>query len=244
MGRDGQRVADSLSRQPFNDAQKVERFAAQVTTPDEATRLAGLRRARQSIEREIGSLQSPPRHWAGKLAQPKEATYVHRGGDPMRREVTSLRGVWPFSMASLPGYVLPVDAPEGERRSALARWIVDERNPLTSRVIVNRLWHYHFGTGIVDSAKRLGYLGGKPTHPELLGWLARRLREHGWRLAADREIPRRPGSRAVTIGRPPRGSTDGSRLLWRFPPRRLDAEEIRDTYAQGCRATRPEGGRL
>ena len=230
-GKRWQLVADSLSRQPFNDAQKVERFAAQVTTPDEATRLAGLRRARQSIEREIGLLQSPPRHWAGKFAQPKEATYVHRGGDPMRRGADVSPGSLAVLDGILPGYVLPVDAPEGERRLALARWIVDERNPLTSRVIVNRLWHYHFGTGIVDTPSDFGYLGGKPTHPELLDWLARRLREHGWRL--------KPLHREILLSQTWQQSGDhreaaaridgGSRLLWRFPPRRLDAEEIRDT---------------
>src|SRR5690606_32969467 len=64
----------------------------------------------------------------------------------------------------------------------LAKWIVDERNPLTRRVIANRLWHYHFGQGIVDSPSDFGFLGGKPSHPELLDWLAAELADNRWSL--------------------------------------------------------------
>ena len=67
---------------------------------------------------------------------------------------------------------LAADAPESERRLALADWIVHPDNPLTPRVLANRLWHYHFGTGIVDTPSDFGYMGGRPTHPELLDFLA------------------------------------------------------------------------
>ena len=66
----------------------------------------------------------------------------------------------------------PSDAPEQQRRLALARWIVAKDNPLTPRVLVNRLWHYHFGKGIVATPSDFGFMGEKPTHPELLDWLA------------------------------------------------------------------------
>ena len=243
-GKAWRRVADSLIREPFNEAQKVERFAARVTTAAEAAQHAALIQSRQAIEQEIRSLPKLPVHWAGKFAQPAEVTYVHRGGDPTRRG----SDVSPASLAvldgALPGFELPKDAPEGERRLTLARWIVDERNPLTSRVIVNRLWHYHFGTGIVDTPSDFGYLGGKPTHPELLDWLAVRLKEHGWRLKPlQREILLSQTWRQRSDHREEAARVDGgSRLLWRFPPRRLDAEEIRDTMLHVAGRLDPKPG--
>ena len=70
----------------------------------------------------------------------------------------------------------------GGRRLALAKWLVADDNPLTPRVLANRVWHYHFGTGIVDTPSDFGYMGGRPTHPELLDYLATRLKANGWRL--------------------------------------------------------------
>ncbi|MFN6201351.1 MAG: DUF1553 domain-containing protein, partial [Acidobacteriota bacterium] len=186
---------------------------------------------RARLEREIKAIPPLPLHWAGKFVEPKEPTYVHRGGDPQRRggdvppaSLAVLDGVWS-------GYQLAVDAPEGERRLALARWLVDDRNPLTPRVMANRIWHYHFGAGIVDTPSDFGYLGGRPTHPELLDWLARRLKEHGWRIKPlQREILLSQTWQQASDLRADAARVDGgSRLLWRFPPRRLDAEEIRDT---------------
>ncbi len=118
------------------------------------------------------------------------------------------------------------------RRLALARWITGERNPLTSRVFVNRLWQHHFGRGIVATPNDFGNLGAEPSHPELLDWLAARFLEGNRRMkpihrlimssAAYRQTARRePGERARTVD-------PENRLLWRFPPRRLDAEQARD----------------
>ncbi len=76
-----------------------------------------------------------------------------------------------------PELSLPKEATDAERRKGLATWITDRRNPLFARVIVNRLWHYHFGVGIVDSPSDFGFNGGRPSHPELLDWLASELME-------------------------------------------------------------------
>lgn len=230
-GKNWKLIADSLEREPLNEAQKIERFITRVMTAEESERLNTLRQSRIALEHEIKSIPALPLQWAGKFVEPKESAYVHRGGDPQRRG----GDIRPESLAildgSLPGYHLPADAPEAERRLALARWLVDERNPLTPRVIVNRLWHYHFGTGIVDTPSDFGYLGGRPTHPELLDWLALRLQQDGWRI--------KPLQREILLSQTWQQSSElredaarvdgGSRLLWRFPPRRLDAEEIRDT---------------
>src|SRR6185369_17600854 len=92
----------------------------------------------------------------GELMQPGAVTAV-----------SGLEARWPLDAA----------AGEGQRRAALAKWLVAPNNPLTWRSIVNRVWHYHFGAGIVDSPNDFGRMGSKPTHPELLDWLAADFRD-------------------------------------------------------------------
>ena len=118
---------------------------------------------------------------------------------------------------------LTMDAPEQTRRLALAEWIASEKNPLTARVAVDRLWQFVFGTGIVDTPSDLGTNGTLPTHPELLDWLADDFVKHGWsmkhtlRLLLNSNAFQRssqPNSAAARIDA-------SSRFFWRFPPRRL-----------------------
>ncbi len=127
-------------------------------------------------------------------------------------------------------FSLPKDAAESDRRQALAAWITDRRNPLFARVIVNRLWHYHFGVGIVDSPSDFGFNGGRPSHPELLDWLAAELIDHGWSLKhVHRLIVNSATYRQSSRPRVDAASKDaGNRLLWRKSPQRLDAETLRD----------------
>ncbi len=230
-GNEWQAVADSSVRPPFNEAHLIERFARDVMTAPEKQKLSLLDAELAQINRELKAVPSLPLAWAGKFDQPKETTYVHKGGDPMRRGAD----VAPASLAVLSGalkpFALPAAAPEGERRLALANWIASDENPLTARVTANRLWHYHFGTGLVDTPSDFGYLGGKPSHPALLDWLARRLQAHGWRLKPlHREILLSQTYQQSAAHRDEAARLDGAtRLLWRFPPRRLHAEEIRDT---------------
>ncbi|MBX7211891.1 MAG: DUF1553 domain-containing protein [Verrucomicrobiaceae bacterium] len=123
------------------------------------------------------------------------------------------------------------DTPEGRRRLALANWITHPDNPLTRRVIVNRLWHHHFGQGIVTTPSDFGLGGDKPSHPELLDWLANELLKSGWSLkylhklvltsAAYRQESTGHGARSMEID-------SSNRLLWRQNPRRLDAESLHD----------------
>src|SRR5207253_5507522 len=91
--------------------------------------------------------------------------------------------VGPGALSAIPGlparFDIPADHPEGERRAALAGWLMDPQNPLTWRSIANRVWLYHFGRGIVDSPNDFGRMGGRPTHPELLDWLALTFQESG-----------------------------------------------------------------
>ena len=120
---------------------------------------------------------------------------------------------------------------EGARRAALARWIAHRDNVLTWRSIVNRVWHYHFGAGIVDTPNDFGTMGGQPSHPELLDWLAVTLRDdYGGSLKKlHRLIVTSQTYRQASADRPAYRSADAqNRLLWRMNRSRLDAEQARD----------------
>ncbi len=120
--------------------------------------------------------------------------------------------------------------PEQEGRLALARWIASPENPLTARVIVNRLWQYHFGEGLVSTPSDFGRNGAKPTHPELLDWLAAELVERGWGLKhIHRLIVTSATYRQCSSSDAAGVTLHDNRLLWRFPSRRLEAEPLRDS---------------
>jgi hypothetical protein len=132
-----------------------------------------------------------------------------------------------------PGFpeVLPQRAAPGKGRLALANWLTGPQNPLTARVLVNRLWQFHFGRGIVPTPNDFGKLGEPPTHPELLDWLASEFVAGGWKI--------KPMHRLILTSSTYRMSAKadekalakdpGNTWFWRFPMRRLSAEEVRDT---------------
>ncbi len=126
---------------------------------------------------------------------------------------------------------VPPDHPEGERRAALARWLTDERNPLTWRSIVNRIWYYHFGRGIVETPNDFGRNGQLPTHPELLDWLAVEFRDGGQSLKSlHRLIVTSATYRQGSANNPDCASLDANnRYLWHANRRRLEAEAVRDS---------------
>ncbi|MBI1370043.1 MAG: DUF1549 domain-containing protein [Planctomycetes bacterium] len=118
------------------------------------------------------------------------------------------------------------------RRTALANWIADAKNPLTARVIVNRIWQEHFGQGLVITPSELGKLGEPPSHPELLDWLAATFIEHNWSL---KDLHRLIVLSATYQQTAERDTPDlaaridpSNRLLWRMNTRRLEAEQVRD----------------
>ena len=120
---------------------------------------------------------------------------------------------------------------DGSGRLALARRIASDSNPLTARVMANRVWQHHFGRGIVPTPDDFGRMGEEPTHPELLDHLARRFVESGWSVKAlHRMIVTSSTYRAGSAGSDRAGEEDPSnRLLSHFPVRRLEAEAIRDS---------------
>ena len=144
----------------------------------------------------------------------------------------------------LASFKLPLDSPEQERRLKFAQWISDDANPLTPRVVANRLWHYHFGRGIVATPSDFGYNGERPTHPELLDYLAQRLITSGWHLKPlHREILLSAAYRQSSAPNAAAARIDAdSRLLWRFPPQRLQAEALRDSMLSVAGVLDPQAG--
>jgi mono/diheme cytochrome c family protein len=161
--------------------------------------------------------------------KPRPVYLLNRGSVTAPGELVSPQAL--SCVGDLPAqFTLSNAEDEGERRVALARWIVDSRNPLTWRSIVNRVWHFHFGAGIVDSPNDFGRMGSKPTHPELLDWLAAEFRDGGQSLKdLHRLIVTSSVYRQSSAFDESKSKIDGSnRFLWRMNRRRLDAESIRD----------------
>jgi hypothetical protein len=136
------------------------------------------------------------------------------------------------------GVLLPDGAPElGDKlnmpRLALAKWITDPKNPLTARVLVNRIWLGHFGSGIVGTPNDYGRMGMRPTHPELLDYLANKFVEGGFRMKPiHRMILLSNTYQQAYVSTPPKLAVEKdpkNKLLWSFPRHRLDAEQLRDT---------------
>ncbi len=138
------------------------------------------------------------------------------------------------------------------RRSALAAWLTRPENPLTARVMVNRLWQQHFGRGLAANASDFGKLGEAPTHPELLDFLATQFVADGWSLkklhrliltsATYRQGSQLAAGKATVAAANPQLVDPENKLLWRFPTRRLDAEQIRDALLAVTGDLKPAAG--
>lgn len=201
--------------------------------PANVAEIEQLQKRRAELEQQLKAVPAPAKVY-GILSEAPPLVRVLRRGDPEQPDAH----VDPAALASVatlkPELATSLTA-EGERRRALAEWITSPANPLTRRVLVNRLWHYHFGVGLVDTPSDFGYGGGRPSHPELLDWLATEFATHGWSVKAmQRLICTSQGYRQQSaLGAGPameQGTrVDASnRLLWRMNPRRLDAESLRD----------------
>ncbi len=233
-GKSWTTVAGSWDRLPY----RPQARGANVADSDP---LRSLLAERARLAGRLAELEKPRPIYAGTFAAPP-ATHLLKRGDPLQPQEV----VGPGAVQSLGvPFELKPNASDRERRLALARWIADPRNPLPARVMVNRLWHYHFGQGLVRTPSDFGFNGDRPSHPELLDWLADEFRVNGGRLkplhrlvvlsATYRQSSRiNPAARAV--------DADG-RLWWRYPPRRLEAEALRDAVLQvSGRLNRRMGG--
>jgi mono/diheme cytochrome c family protein len=185
-----------------------------------------------AIEREKAAYDAAatrPRAYAAIAAQPAITHRLARGDAGKPREAVSPAGLSAITKPS-PDFGLKPDAPEAQRRIRLAVWITDPQNPLVARVIVNRVWHYHFGAGIVSTPNDLGLSGGRPSHPKLLDHLAAEFIANGWSLKwLHKKILLSRTYRQSSAHYPEAVNLDAdNRLLWRHSPRRLEAEAVRD----------------
>jgi mono/diheme cytochrome c family protein len=192
------------------------------------------------IDREFAELPPPSRVYCGtnrftaegsfRPARSPRPVHVLKRGDISQPGNPAVPG----SVQSVPGlqgrFSESDASDEGQRRAGLARWLTDPANPLTYRVMANRVWHYHFGKGIVDTPNDFGKMGGTPSHPELLDWLAVEFRESGGSLKKlHRLIVTSSTYRQSSRHDPVAADLDAdNRLLWRMNRVRLDAESVRD----------------
>ncbi len=180
--------------------------------------------------------EGPRPSFVGRLIEPAVTRVLHRGSPEDPRDEVAPAG--PEILGGALG--LESSTPGPRRRAAFARWITRPENPLTARVMANRIWHHVFGAGIVTTTSDFGKAGARPTHPELLEWLAAefvtptRSEVAPWsmkgliRLLVTSDAFRR-SSRPTEAGMK---SDPNSALLWRYPPRRVEAEVIRDGILQ------------
>jgi hypothetical protein len=196
---------------------KTVAFTTKGLSADEAREATRLMAEKTALENKFQVAESGGKVFAGNF---------RKRGDPEQPKDE----VVPAVLSALDALELPEETAEQDRRKALADWIASARNPLTARVMVNRIWQGHFGTGLVETPSDFGRNGARPSHPELLDWLASEFIRSGWSVkhlhrlivlsATYRQSSRiDPGAQAQ--------DTD-DRLLWRYPARRLDGESIRD----------------
>ncbi|MFT5413238.1 MAG: mono/diheme cytochrome c family protein, partial [Verrucomicrobiales bacterium] len=224
-GENWQALASSIDRQPFGGKVDPNAFVAKLKPVDaEAARKLIAEIAKKNGQ--ITALETGSRAWIANFSQPAKTHRLYRG-DPMAKR----EEVAPDALEVMGTLGMSVDEVEQNRRVKVAEWIANKENPLTSRVMANRLWQLVFGTGIVDTPSDFGVNGTMPTHPELLDWLAVEFMENGWsskgllRLMLTSQTFQQSSD-----PRPAPAKIDsGGRYLWRFPPRRLEAEAIRDS---------------
>jgi hypothetical protein len=234
-------------------------------TPEQRLAIAA-HALRQHAQDELAKLPAPAQVFAVKLGMEPKAVHVLKRGDIEKPGKLAEPGAL-AAVADLPARFATADPKrEAERRVALADWLADPRNPLTWRSIANRVWHFHFGRGLCDTPSDFGKMGGVPSHPELLDWLACELRDSGGSLKhlhrlivtsatyrqasapyALRFTPydavKRKDVKRKEAARDAAAVDPDNRLLWRMNRSRLDAESFRDAVlAVSGRLDRTVGG--
>ena len=233
-------VASSSDRVPMGTPHDHVQSLLRNQSDSNQDDLIKLDKRLRELKAKHAGLIEPRKVFGGTFREP-DKTFVLRRGDP--EQPTEM--VAPRALSIFGGEPLASTASDSTRRTTLASWVASSQNPLTARVIANRVWQYHFGVGIVETSSDFGLNGASPSHPELLDWLANEFIHNGWSLKKlhrlimssdcyqqssiwrSRQIARVQGAPISSLRDPFVVDAD-CRLLWRFPSRRLDAESIRD----------------
>ena len=212
-------------------------FSTKGLSKEEAKQAARLMGDRAALEAKIAAAENDYKAFAGTFRTPDEIHVLSRGDPEQPKEE-----VEPAVLSSLGTLKLAKNCAEQDRRKALADWISSPQNPLAARVMANRIWQGHFGSGLVETSSDFGHNGTKPSHPELLDWLAQEFIRSGWSVkhmhrlivlsATYRQSSITADSNASdhleATARNPQLIDADDRLLWHYPSRRLEAESIHD----------------
>jgi hypothetical protein len=200
--------------------------------PDAAARYAELKKQLASFD-----AIKPDRLDEGQfmvdLSATAPPTYLLKGGNLQAKQEEVKPGFLTILDAGDAAITSPAGLNSTGRRSALAAWLTDVKNPLPARVMVNRVWHYHFGRGIAATPGDLGLMGSRPTHPELLDYLASTF-QRGWSIKALHRtimLSNTYQQSSATTAASAKADPD-NKLLWRYQRRRMEAEAVRDTMLQ------------
>jgi hypothetical protein len=221
-------VAGSADRVPLGTPIDQLQLLRQNLTGDSNVELEKLLTQLEKLQQRKTELDAPKLAYAGIFRAPDETYLLNRGDPEQRLEKIDAQVPTIFAAEIL------ASATDAERRTALAHWIASSENPLTARVMANRIWLQHFGRGLVDTPSDFGLSGSLPSHPELLDWLANRFIESGWSVKSlQRLILTSQTYQQASLIDPHSQQIDGdNRLLWRFAPRRIEAEVLRDSMLQ------------
>lgn len=250
-GNDWLIVADSSDRNPVVAGKSPSpSFSTLGLSPLEATEANQVLAEKRVIEKKIKQAEAGQFVFAGKFRAPDKIRLLSRGDPEQPKDE-----IEPAVIEAFDDIRLNNETPEKERRRVLANWLASPKNPLTARVMVNRIWQGHFGSGLVPTPSDFGNSGMIPTHPELLDWLASEFIRCGWSIKRMHRlivlskvyrqssqssteyrstlIPREQHDLASERSEPdkldPLAVDAEVRLLWRYPSRRLESEAIRDS---------------
>ena len=206
-----------------------EEGVAALNEGEKRERDEALKRLAQARGIVVVESKSGPVGYVGTRVQPEPTRALTRGDVKSPGDVVTPGGLGAIRTVSA-DFGLRADAPEAQRRLKFSEWLANPANPLPARVLVNRVWHFHFGQGLVATPSDFGRSGAAPSHPELIDWLASEFVAQGWSIKAlHRWIVTSVTYRQSSDSRPDAVSVDAdNRWLWRFPPRRLEAEAVRD----------------
>ena len=208
---------------------KLDTAVSQFATLEEAARIETLRREIETIE--LARPPEPPRAyvWYEDTSIPPVTRVLARGDTTQPTTVVDAEAPTVVGGTSLD----PTERPlySTGRRLALARWMTSTENPLVARVMVNRIWQWYFGEGLVASENDFGVAGERPTHPKLLDYLATEFINSGWSVKhMHRLIANSAAFQLSSTWDDASGRVDAeNRLLWRWRPRRMEAETVRDS---------------
>ena len=231
-------VASGDTRLPYGSKETPSAKGEAVFSVDAMRTLAELSKLKQ--QKKALEPKAKQQVFAGVFTDPGKTFRLLRGDHKRPSEE-----VVPDTISILGTLGLKANASDAARRNAFAEWVVHPDNPLTARVAVNRIWHHHFGRGIVGTPGDFGKMGEKPSHPQLLDWLAREFVRGKWsvkdlhRVILLSSTYRQSGRHDL----PKAKEVDAdNRLLWRFAARRIEAESLRDSVLQVSGSLNLEAG--